>query len=316
MPGRSFSNESRRPRVAGAWAAISALGWAISALTPLAQADPPEILSQYAPAGIASAYGTLSIVRFSTGVVVLPPKVLAHLPTGMMRQLRFSENVWVLGYQTSISDQDGHALTENFICHTLFCDQRAVQRQDQRMRALYSDGFTRGFRLPDGYAVPFSRVDSVHFMPMFNNRTDQPKQVRMSIELLLIREKDLRKPLQPLYSTLRSVNIPHLYFVPPHRHEQEITFELPFAGRIHFIGTHIHPHAESISLFDVSRGQSVWFGKTKSERGNGETMETYSSVEGYPVHPGEIFRLSSVYNNPTSSNIDAMSAVFVYYSED
>jgi hypothetical protein len=255
-------------------------------------------------------------VRFSTGVVVLPPKVLAHSPSGTMRQLHFSENVWVIGYQTSISDAEGQALIGNYICHTLFCDQRAVQRQDQRMRALYSDGFTRGFVLPEGYAVPFSQVDSVHFMPMFNNRTDHPLQVRMNIELRLIREKDLRKPLHPLYSTLRSVHMPHLYFVPPNRHEQQITFELPFEGNIHFIGTHIHPHAESIALFDVSHGQKVWRGITKSEPGSSEVMETYSSAKGYPVHPGDIFRLSSVYNNPTSTNIDAMSAVFVYYSEN
>ena len=51
-------------------------------------------------------------------------------------------------------------------------------------------------------------------------------------------------------------------------------------------------------------------------RDSGEAMETYSSAEGYQVHSGDIFRLSSVYNNPTSSNIDAMSAVFVYYSEN
>src|ERR1700735_1074413 len=128
----SLDHGRRRPRPAGAWFPVSALACAISALTPLAQADPPEILSQYAPAGIESAYGTVSVVRFSTGVVVLPPKVLVHSPSGTTRQLRFSENVWVLGYQTSISDPEGQALTENYICHTLFCDQRAVQRQDQR----------------------------------------------------------------------------------------------------------------------------------------------------------------------------------------
>jgi hypothetical protein len=295
---------------------ISALASAILSLTPLTRADAPEILSHYEPADTASAYGMVSVVRFSTGTVTLPPKVLAHSPSGTMRQLRFSENVWVLGYQTSISDEGGQALTGNYICHTLFCDQRAVQRQDQRMRALYSDGFTRGFRLPDGYAVPFSQVDNVHFMPMFNNRTDHAQHVRMTIELLVIREKDLRKPLRPLYSTLRSVQIPHLYFVPPKRHQKDVTFDLPFAGRIHFIGTHIHPFAESISLFDVSRGQKVWLGRTRLERDSSEAMETYSSVEGYPVHPGDVFRLSSVYNNPTARNIDAMSAVFVYYSED
>src|SRR5207302_1551664 len=157
-----------------------------------------------------------------------------------------------------------------------------VQRQDQRMRALYSDGFTRGFRLPDGFAVPFSARDKIHFMPMFNNRTSQTQHVRMDIELLLIREKDLRKPLEPLYSTLRSVSIPHLYFVPPKRHQQQITFEAPFNGRIHFVGSHLHPYAESIELFDVSRSRAVWRGRRLPEMHPGEnSMETYSSAAGY-----------------------------------
>ena len=238
MQGRSsFNLRLRRP-----WLYGYLVVWAFTTLNRPARADSPEILSEFLPARVESAYGTVSIVRYSTGVVSLPPNALAHMPSGSMRQLRFSENVWVFGYQTSISDPAGKPLAGSFICHTLFCDQRAVQRQDQRMRALYSDGFTRGFRLPEGYAVPFSKVDSIHFMPMFNNRGDHPQQLRMNIELLLIREKDLRKPLAPLYSTLRSVQIPHLYFVPPKRHEQQITFELPFDGTIHFIGI-AHPSA-------------------------------------------------------------------------
>ena len=135
-----------------------------------------EVLSDYTPSNVASPYGELSIVRLSTGLVELAPKILVYAPPGAMRDLRFTENVWVLGYQTSIIDKNGKTPTENYICHTLFGDQRVVQRQDQRMRALYSDGFTRGFRLPDGFAVPFSARDRIHFMPMFNNRTPRPSK--------------------------------------------------------------------------------------------------------------------------------------------
>jgi len=301
---------------AGACLTLLILASAICAPSRAARADGPELLAQYQSTTVASDYGAVSSVRFTTGVVELQPKVLAYSPPGTMRQLRFSENVWVIGYQTSISDESGRSLTENYICHTMFCDQRAVQRQDQRMRALYSDGFTRGFSLPEGYAVPFSHLDNVHFMPMFNNRADLPRRVQMQIDVLLIREKDLRKPLEPLYATLRSVQIPHLYFVPPKRHQQDITFELPFEGHVHFIGTHIHPHAESMTLFDVSHGKEVWCGKTVQGPGGVDTMGVYSSVAGYAVHPGDVFRLSSVYNNPTAGKIDAMAAVFLFYSEN
>jgi len=317
MQRSSFSNLGCRwAGLAAACLVISILAFAICAPGRAAQADGPELLSQYQPTSVASTYGAVSSVRFTTGVIELQPKVLAYSPPGTMRALRFSENVWVVGYQTSISDESGKPLNENYICHTMFCDQRAVQRQDQRMRALYSDGFTRGFSLPEGYAVPFSRLDNVHFMPMFNNRADLPRRVQMQIEVLLIREKDLRKPLEPLYATLRSVQIPHLYFVSPKRHQQDITFELPFEGRIHFIGTHIHPHAESMTLSDVSHGKEVWHGKTAQGPGGIDTMGVYSSVAGYAVHPGDVFRLSSVYNNPTADKIDAMAAVFLFYSEN
>jgi hypothetical protein len=281
-----------------------------------ASAGTPELLDKYIPSKMASPYGAVSLVRLTTGLVELQPKILVYAPAGAMRDLQFSENVWVIGYQTSIEDDRGKAPSENYICHTLFGDQRVVQRQDQRMRALYSDGFTRGLRLPDGFAVPFSARDRVHFMPMFNNRTDQTQRVRMDVEVLLIREKDLRQPLQTLYSTLRSVTVPHLYFVPPKRHEQQVTFELPFARRIHFMGTHIHPHAESMEVFDVSQGRPVWRGTPAAQPDGGRnTMDTYSSVEGYPVRAGDTFRVTSVYNNPTSDKIDAMAAVFFFYSD-
>jgi hypothetical protein len=315
MAEKSFFNAIRERQRASILLAALDLVFCVS-IRP-AQAAISEPLSDYTAAGVTSEYGTVSVVRFSTGVVELKPKALVQSAPGTMRQLSFSENVWVIGYYTSIQDEQGRSPTENYICHTLFCDQRAAQRQDQRMRALYSDGFTRGFQLPKGYAVPFSQLDTVHFMPMFNNRTDRVRRVRMDIEVQVIREKDLRKPLQPLYSTLRSVNVPHLYFVPPARHERQITFEMPFDGRIHFIGSHLHPHAESITVSDVSRGRQVWRGKLSPETpATPSNMETYSSAEGYPVHRGDVFRLSSVYNNPTSNKIDAMSAVFLYYSEN
>src|SRR5450432_2769821 len=179
---------------------LVALGSAFCVSILPAQAAVRQALSDYTPAGVTSEYGPVSVVRFSTGMVELQPKTLVQSAPGTMRELSFSENVWVIGYYTSIQDEQGRPPTENYICHTLFCDQRAAQRQDQRMRALYSDGFTRGFRLPKGYAVPFSQLDTVHFMPMFNNRTERVQRVRMDIEVQVIREKDLRKPLQPLYS--------------------------------------------------------------------------------------------------------------------
>ena len=274
-----------------------------------------ELLNEFRPSPLRSAYGEVSKVEFSTGLVELDSKVLVHSPAGTMRNFRFAEPIWVIGYKSTIYDPGGKRPRENYLCHTFFGDQKVVQRQDQRMRAIYSDGFTQEVRLPDGFGLPFTPQDNVHWMPMFNNRDEQPAKVEMRIEVTVIRQKDLVKPLRRLYSTLRSVQLPHLFYIPPERHQHQTTFALPFNGRIHFMGTHIHPYGESIELFNVTRQERVWKGAVKrNSEGGMAAMETYSSAEGYPVKAGESYRLTSIYNNSTSAPIDAMAAVFLFFS--
>jgi hypothetical protein len=232
-----------------------------------------------------------------------------------MRDFRFAEPVWVIGYQSSIYDPEGKRSRQNYLCHTFFGDQKVVQRQDQRMRAMYSDGFTQEVRLPDGFGLPLTPHDNLHWMPMFNNRDDRPAKVEMRIEVTLIRQKDLARPLRRVYSTLRSVQVPHLFYIPPRRHRRETVFTFPFNGRIHFMGTHIHPYGESIELFNISRQERVWTSSMKQDAmGRPVAMETYSSAQGYPVKAGENYRLTSVYNNSTSEPIDAMAAIFLFFS--
>ena len=150
---------------------------------------------------------------------------------------------------------------------------------------------------------------------MFNNRGEQSVRVAMRVELTLVRAKDLKKPLRRLYSTLRSVQVPHLFFVEPGRDERQVTFEMPIDCRIHVLGTHIHPHARSIELYNVSRKEIVWKG-TRSSDAAGNSMGVYSSAVGYPVRAGETYKIVSVYENPTATPIDAMAGLFIFYSRE
>jgi hypothetical protein len=152
-------------------------------------------------------------------------------------------------------------------------------------------------------------------MPMFNNRSEHPARVEMKVRVTLIREKDLVKPLLPLYASLQTIQVPHLYFVPPGRDEKQTTFEAPFDGEIHFLGTHVHPYGVSIELFNESRGESVWKGTRKRDSsGPSGAMEVFSSRKGYAVHAGETYRVTAVYENPTPDPIDAMAGLFLLYS--
>jgi hypothetical protein len=189
-----------------------------------------------------------------------------------------------------------------------------AQRDDDEFRGIYSDAFTPDVRIPDGFGILFSPESRLHWMPMFNNRGDEPVRVRMNVSLTLIRASDATKPLKPLYGSLRSVATPHLFFVSPGKDERQISFTSPFNGRIHFLGTHIHPHGVSITLYNASRKEQVWAGTRTS--GVDGPMKVYSNPEGYAVRAGEQYRIVAVYQNATADKIDAMAGLFMLYSRE
>ena len=276
-----------------------------------------DLLNEFRPSSLHSGYGAVSNVEFSTGIIELDAGVLAFHPDRAMRDFRFDEPVWIVGYRTEVLDARNEHPRENYLCHTFFGDRRVTQHDDSEMLAIYSDAFTPEVRLPEGFGFRLAAGDAFHWMPLFNNRQEQPVRIRMKGVISVIREKDRSKPLRPLYSTLRSVNTPHLFFVQPGRHEFQKSFEAPFDGRIHFIGTHIHPHGVSIELYDITHGRLVWRSTRKLD-GAGEmiAMDTFESESGYAVKPGDQFRITAVYDNATAAPIDAMAGLFISYSRN
>jgi hypothetical protein len=289
------------------------LAFSLVCLTPLAGA--PAVLSSFRPSAARSAYGAVSEVVFSSELLDLDAGALAFHPDHAMRDFTFDEPVWIIGYKTEVLDAKGLAPTANYLCHTFFGDQRVTQHDDREMIAIYSDAFTPDVRLPDGFGLRLSAGEPLHWMPLFNNREETSVRIRMRGVMTVIREKDRTRPIQPLYSTLRSVRTPHLFFVQPGKHEFESTFQTPFDGWIHFIGTHIHPHGVSVELYDATRGRLVWRSSAKhGSDGRLIRMDTYANDSGYPVAKGDTLRIKAVYDNPTAAPIDAMAGLFVLYT--
>jgi hypothetical protein len=288
--------------------------WPICLALCIGRASASDLLNLFQPSQIQSSHGVTSEISFSTAFVELEPGSLAfHLPYAM-KNLQFAEPVWVIGYKTSIVDARGAAPRENYLCHTFLADERVMQREDQELKGIYSDAFTPEVRLPEGLGIPFAAGERLHWMPMFNNRADEAVRVAMKVVVTVIRAKDLKKPLTPVYATLRSVEVPHLFFVPPGHNERQLTFQSPFSGNIHFLGTHLHPHGVSIELYNLTRRERVW--KGTHENGPSGPMQVYSDRGGYPVRAGETYRITAAYDNPTAEEIDAMAGLFMLYSRN
>ena len=282
-----------------------------------AAASTPGLLTDFQPSPSQSPYGAVSVVRFSTHEFVLNPGVLAYTPPGSVRELRFSEAVWVIGYETEILDGEGNPPPHNYQCHSFLSDHWVKAQQDQRFTGIFSDAYTQQVRLPEGFGLRFGPDKPLHWMTMFNNRDERTAKVSMQVWVTLIRDKDLTKPLQPLRATTRSVKVPPLFWVPPGRHSFDTTLTVDFSGKIHLIGAHVHPHAESMELHNVTRNETVWKGLT-SRNSDGEqiSMDVYSSPKGYTVLAGETYRIRCTYNNPTSEYTDAMAGMFLFYAEE
>lgn len=271
-----------------------------------------DTLTDFQRSALHSAAGVVTEVVFATPLVELEPGTLAHHQARAMRDFRFAEKVWVIGYATELTDSNGKIPRENYLCHTFLSDQRVDQHEDGEIKGIYSDAFTPEVWMPDGYGIPVLPGENLHWMPMFNNRGEAAVRVSMRIRLVVIRERDRKTAIEPLYASLRSVQTPHLFFVEPGRDRRESTFQMPFDGRLHFIGTHLHPFGVSMELRNVTREERVWIGNRKG--GPESPMEYYSSQQGYRFRAGESFRVESTYDNPLKRKIDAMAGIFILYS--
>lgn len=244
----------------------------------------------------------------------LKPGVLQQVPPVM--EIRFPEDLWLVGYRTQMVDGAGHRISREFQCHTFFGSSMPQHHANDDVVGLFSDGYTENIEMPPGFGIFFKAGEKILWNPMFNNRNMQQTRAAMKLSLDVIRAKDLKGSLQPLRTTFRTVRGPSdLYFVAPGKDVRDTTFELPAAGTIHLIGTHIHPYGVSIELFNVTRSEPVWIGiGSRDSSGRLMQMPIFKSAAGYAFQKGEQFRMRAVYDNTTAAKIDAMAGVFILYA--
>ncbi|MFT5527438.1 MAG: hypothetical protein ACI9HK_005420, partial [Pirellulaceae bacterium] len=108
------------------------------------------------------------------------------------------------------------------------------------------------------------------------------------------------------------------WVIPPGRHEfrTRVTtlLRLPNDTTIHYIGAHLHPTAESLSLRDITAAEVVFTSMAKNvEGGLGlEKVGFLRSSEGVPIYKDHEYELIAIYDNDTGENQDSMAVFFLY----
>lgn len=80
---------------------------------------------------------------------------------------------------------------------------------------------------------------------------------------------------------------------------------------------HLHPFGESISIKDLTTGKILWKGRAKNHPKIAKITEidNYSDPIGLTLYKNHHYELETLYNNTTNKPVDAMGALWVYYTE-
>ncbi|MGZ4809568.1 MAG: peptidylprolyl isomerase [Thermoanaerobaculia bacterium] len=107
------------------------------------------------------------------------------------------------------------------------------------------------------------------------------------------------------------------WVVPPGKqtNSSDITWfmALPFDATLHYAAVHLHPYAKSLSIRDVTTGETVFESKAQNPpKGVGLAhVDTFSSEKGVRMYKDHEYELISVYDNTTKDNHDSMASAFL-----
>jgi hypothetical protein len=83
---------------------------------------------------------------------------------------------------------------------------------------------------------------------------------------------------------------------------------------VHYIGVHVHPFAQRITLRDLTTGKDVFTSLVQPMEGRvGISKVTdFTSTRGVRLHAKHDYELIADYDNPTTAPVDAMAVLFLY----
>ena len=237
-----------------------------------------------------------------------------HEHYGVLPQVPFvtlPKSVFLTGWRLEIVDGRGKPLPPQVLHHfnLINLDNRELFLPiAQRMLAVGSE--TGDQSVPEvllGY--PVEGGTRVAVKAMLHNPGDEPihgARVRLFLSYV---ESEKPWPLLGAFPFHMDVAFPNTadtaFDLPPGRSEHSWTGSPLLAGRILVIGSHLHEHAESIRLEDVTEGELLWQGHPITENGRlvGTTVGRLYWELGEAIYPDHTYRVTVVYHNPTKDTL-------------
>jgi len=243
------------------------------------------------------------------------------------------ELLWLQGGRIELVEPDGITpISNEFLCHSFLRMPDRIKRArlyDRKVGVIdklakfssrliaFIHGTTES-RFPEGFGVPVSSAEPLELTEMLlNHSSEEAFDMRFKWTFNFVRDKDLEKPMVPLFTRAVGRGYP-MWVVGPGRDVRRFNvteqLNLPYDTTIHHVIGHLHPYGTNLELWDLTTGRSIFILRATNfqDRVGIERIETLTSEEGILLYKDHDYELVSNYHNTGSEDKDAMASVRIY----
>lgn len=217
---------------------------------------------------------------------------------------------WLRGYRTELVDDSGDTLPSRLLHHmNLMTPDRRELFSPIMQRIAAAGQETAPVELPRIFGYPIAAGERVLMKAMVHNPTGVDyDSVRVRVRLRYTPADVAIEPLHvfPFYLDVTPPAGLHSFDLPPGRSERSWEGSPAVPARIAALGGHLHRHALSLRLEDVTAGRVLWESRPRFDENGAVTAMPQDYVIrrlGIELDPAHTYRLTAVYDNPTGDTI-------------
>jgi hypothetical protein len=215
---------------------------------------------------------------------------------------------WLTAFEPNLIDRRGQRLPGELLHHVNFHN---TTRRDLLCPKDAEFVFSAGrelqpWRSPVGTGLRVHQDDPILVRMMLGNQTDLDfpnAYFEMRITYTPYSELSHLQNVHPiLFAILHCKKGPTFYDLKPGLNVATKDIVIPLAGKLLMLGGHMHDYARSLTLDDLSNGETIAVLDARLDsEGRFLSLPIISLAEqgGYKIAPGQPVRLTSTYDNPT-----------------
>lgn len=235
---------------------------------------------------------------------VYPPVMAVDLPL----------SGWMSGFRVEMVDAEGHALPSDLLHHYNLIDpnHRELFLPISR-RVLAAGSETGAVKMARWlFGAPFTKGERLVANAMLHNPTMRSYTGVRTRLILTYTDEGHWYPLLRAYPWQFDVAFPvgdKSFHLPPGRSERSYEGSPAIPGKIVGIGGHVHDHADSLVMRDLTTGKDVWSARPIVDSTGhvvGMPQKKFIGLTGVgvPIATGHRYRVTVFYNNATGQTLE------------